>query len=137
MNYYGTLYCSDIIITCIIAVCTHLLYNSIRMKGVVCVAAKSKAITVRVDEATKEQAERMLDDMGINMTTYIASSLKALVREKRVPFKMVTSGYLTDQDIVAKLIESEKEAADPNTQWLTHDEVFAPLREKYGYEVQS
>ena len=97
----------------------------------------TKAITVRVDSSTKEQAEKMLDDMGINMTTYISSSLKALVRERRVPFEMVTSQYLSDQEIIAKLIESEREANNPNTQWLSHDEVFGPLREKYGYEVQS
>ena len=96
----------------------------------------TKAITVRVDSSTKEQAERMLDDMGINMTTYISSSLKALIRERRVPFEMVTSQYLADQEIITKLIESEREANDPNTQWLNHDEVFNPLREKYGYEVQ-
>ena len=95
----------------------------------------TKAITVRVDSTTKEQAERMLDDMGINMTTYISSSLKALVRERRVPFEMVTSQYLSDQEIIAKLVESEKEANDPNTRWLSHDEVFGPLREKYGCEV--
>ena len=97
----------------------------------------TKAITVRVDGAIKEQAEKMLDDIGINITTYIASSLKALVREKRVPFEMVTSEYISDRVIVAKLIESEREAADPDTKWLTHEEVFGPLREKYGYEVQS
>ena len=106
------------------------------VKGAVILATKVKAITVRIDVATKEQAERMLDDMGINMTTYISSSLKALVREKRVPFNMVTSEYFTDQEIVAKLIEAEKEAADPNTRWLTHGEIFAPLREKYGYDVR-
>ena len=97
----------------------------------------TKAITVRVDSATKEQAERMLDDIGINMTTYISSSLKALVRERRVPFEMVTSQYLSDQEIIVKLIGSEREANDPNTQWLSHDDVFGPLREKYGYEIQS
>ena len=96
----------------------------------------TKAITVRVDGSTKEQAERMLDDMGINMTTYISSSLKALVRERRVPFQMVTSQYLSDQETIAKLVESEREANDPDTRWLSHDEVFGPLREKYGYEVQ-
>jgi DNA-damage-inducible protein J len=95
----------------------------------------SKAITVRVDDATKEQAEQMLVDMGLNMTTYIASSLKALVREKKIPFAMVTQEYLTDQFILAKLAEAEKEAADPNTQWLTHDEVFDPMRERFGYEA--
>jgi addiction module RelB/DinJ family antitoxin len=94
-----------------------------------------KAITVRVDGVTKEQAEKMLDEMGINMTAYIASSLKALVRERRIPFAMVTQEYLNDQIILAKLAEAEKEAADPNTKWLTQDEVFGPIRERFGYEV--
>ena len=53
----------------------------------------AKAITVRVDIATKERAEKVLAEIGINMTAYITSSLKALVREKRVPFEMVTSEY--------------------------------------------
>jgi hypothetical protein len=34
-------------------------------------------------------------------------------------------------------MEAETEANDPNTKWLSHDDVFGPLREKYGYEVQS
>ena len=94
-----------------------------------------KAITVRVDGITKEQAERMLDEMGINMTTYIASSLKALVRERRVPFNMVTGEYLADQIILSKLAEAEREIADPNTVLLDHDEVFAPIRKRFGYGV--
>ncbi|MCL2570851.1 MAG: type II toxin-antitoxin system RelB/DinJ family antitoxin [Defluviitaleaceae bacterium] len=91
-----------------------------------------KAITVRVDGATKEQAERMLDEMGINMTTFFNSSLKALVRERRIPFDMVTQEYLEDQAILKKLAEVEN---DPDTRWLTRDEVFGPIRERFGYEV--
>ena len=60
------------------------------------------------------------------MTAYIKSILKALVREKRVPFEMVASEYLTEQKIVTMLMEAEQEAADPNTTWLTHEDVFAP-----------
>jgi addiction module RelB/DinJ family antitoxin len=107
-------------------------------KGLIMLTNKTladKAITVRIDGATKERAENMLNEMGINMTTYIASSLKALVRERRVPFEMVTEEYLADQIILAKLAEAEKEAADPNTKWLTQDEVFGPIRERFGYEV--
>jgi DNA-damage-inducible protein J len=91
------------------------------------------AITVRVDEAVKEQAEKMLEDIGMNMTTYIVSSLKALVREKKVPFELVTSDYLTDKIILDKLVEAEKEALDPNTKWLSHEEVFGKMRKKHGY----
>ena len=97
----------------------------------------TKAITVRVDAATKKQAEKMLDEMGINMTTFIASSLKALVREKRIPFEMVTSQYLVDKEIVASLMEAEQEANDPNTKWMSHEEVFGSLREKHNYEVHN
>ena len=96
---------------------------------------ETKAITVRVEQTVKEQAERMLDDMGINMTTYIVSSLKALVREKKIPFELVTTQYLADRIILEKLAEAEKEASDPNTIWLRHDEVFSKIREKYGYEI--
>lgn len=56
----------------------------------------TKAITVRVDETIKTQAEEMLDDIGINMTTYIVSSLKALVREKKVPFNLVSTQLLSE-----------------------------------------
>ncbi len=34
-----------------------------------------------------------------------------------------------------KLRESQIAANDPYSQKYTHEEVFGPLREKYGYEV--
>jgi hypothetical protein len=34
-----------------------------------------------------------------------------------------------------KLEESLTMTAEPNAKWYTHEEVFRPLREKYGYEV--
>jgi len=95
----------------------------------------TKAITVRVDDVVKEQAENMLEDMGMNMTTYIVSSLKALVRERKVPFELVTTQFLTDQLILEKLAEAEIQAANPETKWLDHDEVFGKFRKRFNYEV--
>ena len=92
----------------------------------------TKAITVRVDDVVKEQAEAMLEDMGMNMTTYVALSLRALVRERKIPFSLVTTQYLADQIILKELAVAEKEAANPNTKWLSHDEVFGKIRERYG-----
>jgi len=95
----------------------------------------TKAITVRIDDAVKAQAEAMLKDMGMNMTTYIASSLKALVRQRKIPFEMVTTQYLADQIILNELAVAEKEVTDPSETWLSHDEVFGKIRERYGYVV--
>jgi len=95
----------------------------------------AKAITVRVEDDVKEQAEIMLEDIGINMTTYFVSSLKALIRERKIPFEMATTQYVADQMIISKLVEAEKEANNPNTTWLSHDDVFGKIREKHGYEI--
>ena len=96
----------------------------------------TKTITVRVDEETKQQAEAILDDIGLNVTGLLNACLKAVVREKRVPFALVSSEYEKQQMIKAKLDESEAAANDPTSKRYTHDEIFAPLREQYGYEVQ-
>ena len=88
-----------------------------------------------IKKTMKEQAKIMLDDIGMNMTTFFVSSLKALVRERKIPFEMVTSQYQADQLILEKLAVAEIEANNLNTKWLSHDEVFSKFREKYSYEV--
>lgn len=51
----------------------------------------AKAVTIRVDEKTKQEAENLLDEIGLNMTAYLNFSLKALVREKKVPFELTSN----------------------------------------------
>jgi len=98
--------------------------------------AATKTITVRVDEATKQEAETILEDIGINVTSLFNSCLKAVVRERRVPFAMVSSDYEFKQMVRTKLEESEAAANDPNAKRYTHEEIFGPLRKQYGYDVQ-
>ena len=97
----------------------------------------TKTITVRVDEDTKKKAEILLDEIGINMTTLFNACIKALVREQRIPFSLVSNEYTINEMIREKLLESQAVASDPNAKRNTHDEIFNPLREKYGYAIQS
>jgi len=52
-----------------------------------------------------------LDEIGLNMTTYFISSLKALVREKRVPFELTTI-QKSNADYLAKLDNAIEEAGN-------------------------
>jgi DNA-damage-inducible protein J len=97
----------------------------------------TKTITVRVDEDTKDQAEVVLKDIGINMTVLFNACLKAVVREKRVPFALVSSEYELKNTIRAKLEKSEAVAENPAERRYTHDEIFIPLRKQFGYDVQN
>ena len=53
----------------------------------------TKTITVRVDADTKNKAEMILDEIGINTTTLFNACLKALVREQKIPFALVSNEY--------------------------------------------
>ena len=92
-------------------------------------------ITVRVDDSVKEQADVILNDIGINITTLFNACLKALLREQRIPFELVSTEYLHRKSIREKLEKSQTIAADPNARRYSHDEVFQPLRDKYKYEI--
>jgi DNA-damage-inducible protein J len=84
----------------------------------------SKAITVRIDENVKQQAEDMLNEIGLNMTTYITSSLRALVREKKVPFELTTKQQ-TNAEYLAKLDESIAQAERGEVVRYTMEELKA------------
>ena len=57
----------------------------------------SKSIAIRIDDELKQQAETTLNEIGLNMTTYVISSLKALVREQAVPFELTTKQRKNEQ----------------------------------------
>ena len=50
----------------------------------------------------------MLEEIGMDMNAYITASVKALVREKRVPFEMATAQYIADQATLKKTVEASK-----------------------------
>jgi DNA-damage-inducible protein J len=84
----------------------------------------SRAITVRVDENVKKRAEETLDEIGLNMTTYIISSLKALVREQKVPFELTTKQQ-ANVAYLAKLDESIAQAERGEVVKYSMDELKA------------
>jgi len=92
-------------------------------------------ITVRVEDDVKTEAEIILSDIGINVTTLFNACLKAVVRERKVPFELVSSEYTLKKTIRKKLEESQSVASDSNAVRYTHEEIFKPLREKFNYEV--
>ncbi len=45
-------------------------------------------LTVRVDKEVKEQAEEILKELGLNVSTAVNAFLKAIVRERGIPFPL-------------------------------------------------
>ena len=91
-------------------------------------------ISVNVDEDIKQSAQRILSEIGMDMTTAIDLLLRTIVREERIPFDLCTErAYrkaVHKRYISAELEKSILEANDPNTVCLSHDEVMAGLTEQ-------
>lgn len=46
-------------------------------------------VQVRIDKELKEEAERLFDDLGLDITTALRMFLKAAVREQKIPFELI------------------------------------------------
>lgn len=56
-------------------------------------------VNVRVDDEIKKEAEDVLDEMGMPMTTAVNIFLKTLVRERRFPFEITADPFYSEYNI--------------------------------------
>jgi DNA-damage-inducible protein J len=100
------------------------------IEGAVYMGATAR-ISINVDESVKQGAQRVLNEIGMDMTTAIDSFLRTVIREERIPFILRTEQAYRDtihkEYINTALDKSMLEANDPNIKRLSHDEVMAQL----------
>lgn len=45
-------------------------------------------ITMRIDEAIKSQLQELMNDLGLDMTTFFTMAAKQAIREQGIPFRV-------------------------------------------------
>lgn len=50
-------------------------------------------VTIRLDREVKEQAERMFDDFGMNLSTAFNIFIRQSLRQRRIPFEIYDPFY--------------------------------------------
>ena len=56
-------------------------------------------INLRVDDDTKRNAEKTLDEIGLSMSTAINIFLKTVARENRIPFELSADPFYSRENI--------------------------------------
>jgi len=91
-------------------------------------------ISVNIDDDVKQNAKKILSEIGMDLTTAIDLLLRTIVREERIPFMLQTERSFREsahtEYIKAELEKAKLEAADPNTKWLTHEEVMGNIAKR-------
>lgn len=65
---------------------------------------------IKIDSQLKKEAQRLFDDMGLNLSTAINMFLKQAVREQAIPFRV--GAQLPNAVTLAALAEGDKMLKD-------------------------
>jgi len=65
-------------------------------------------IQIRIDEKTKKDAQKVLEEIGLDLSSAIKIYLKQIVLLKRIPMKLLTKNGLTEKQEKAILKASEE-----------------------------
>ena len=83
--------------------------------------AKTANIYTRVDPTVKEQAETVLNQLGISMATAMEMYLRQIALQRKIPFEMalpnvrpIALGDLSDKEFDALMERAVKEYAEGN-----------------------
>lgn len=69
-------------------------------------------INIRTEETVKKEAEKIFNELGLNMSVAINVFLKQVIREKRIPFDITLN---TPNEITKKAIKEGQELLNDKT----------------------
>lgn len=99
--------------------------------------ARTANVFARVEPEIKEQAETILDQLGIPMSNAVGMFLRQIVIQRGIPFEMklpakrpIAMGDLTKEQFDAELLKGMNEIE--NGQVFSADDVEAEMRRMYS-----
>lgn len=71
-------------------------------------------IQIRIDDKTKKSAQKVLNELGLDMTSAIKVYLKQIALHKGIPLRLVTANNLTPDEENAIIQASAEAKRDSN-----------------------
>ncbi|WP_270521900.1 type II toxin-antitoxin system RelB/DinJ family antitoxin [Ligilactobacillus ruminis] len=70
-------------------------------------------LNIRTDKDVKEKAEKIFNELGLNMTSAVNIFLRTAVREHGIPFELKLD--VPNETTIAAIEEGRKMASDPSS----------------------
>lgn len=81
----------------------------------------STNLNIRIDKKVKENSEKVLEGLGLTMTTAINIFLRQVIRVNGIPFEI--KGNIPNQDTIEAIEESITIANDSSTGYTNIDDL--------------
>lgn len=86
---------------------------------------KTSNINIRIDDKLKKEAEKLFNDLGMNMSSAINVFLKQSVREQKIPFEIRKEYPNYDTDMA--IAETDSTDYNDSKTYDSVDELFKEL----------
>lgn len=90
-------------------------------------------ITMRIDESVKLQLQELMNDLGLDMTTFFTMAAKQAIREQGIPFYV--SREIPNEETITAFNEVEAMKKDPSLGKSYTD--VDKMMEELLYEIHS
>lgn len=70
-------------------------------------------LNIRTDKDVKEKAEKIFNELGLNMTSAVNIFLRTAIRERGIPFELKLD--VPNETTIAAIEEGSKMASDPSS----------------------
>ena len=101
-------------------------YNISEKERDIMAKSNTSNISIRMDSNLKAAAEKLYEELGMNLSTAFNIFVRQSLRERGIPFK-ITEGT-PNQETVSAMLEAERIAKNPNVKgYRDVDELFADL----------
>ena len=88
------------------------------------------SITFRVDDSLKKKFDSLCDEFGLTSTAALTVFMKAVVRERKIPFELqARSEYEIRSQAMAAFERMREDAAQSGLQGISLDEINSIIRE--------
>jgi len=76
------------------------------------VSMATAVLQTRVDTKTKQEAERLFESLGLDMTTAIRLFLRQAINQQRIPFDIVPPQYNFTEETLSAIEEARRISKD-------------------------
>ena len=93
--------CRDVQVLCLFVLQIAARFNIISGKGGDHMAVKSANVNVRVEPEIKEQAEKILDRVGVSASTLINMTYRQVILQNGIPFQVRIPREIRTRDVIS------------------------------------
>ena len=87
-------------------------------------------INVRIDKQTKERAQKIVEDMGLDLSSAIKLFLNKVIKTKTIPFVVSSQGKMNDPKFIKMIQEDTEWARKYGKKYTSVKEMFDDILKK-------